>query len=214
MPILENGTTNPIFEGFDPEGKKVSAEQLAESMYLKPGTWKEITDAEAAELLKPTEEDLAKFEREKAHSEASAVLASRMQHQIVQAGEFTESEFTLFVKAGLFNTWGPDQPFTKGQRIEYGNIAYEVQQDHTSQAHQPPGSEGMLAVYRPISVDPSSGDEPDGTLENPYIFIYGMDVKNGSYYSYEKSVYLAKADMPACVWVPGTEGMWQWEIVG
>jgi len=38
-----------------------------------------------------------------------------------------------------------------------------------------------------------------------------MDVKNGSYYSYEGKLWLAKADMPACVWVPGTEGLWQWE---
>ena len=38
-----------------------------------------------------------------------------------------------------------------------------------------------------------------------------MDVKNGRYYSYEGKLWLAKADMPACVWVPGTAGLWQWE---
>ena len=75
---------------------------------------------------------------------------------------------------------------------------------------QPPFAAGMLAVYRPLSMDPETGDEPDGSREHPFAFLYGMDVKNGSYYSYEGKLWLAKADMPACVWVPGTAGLWQW----
>lgn len=65
-------------------------------------------------------------------------------------------------------------------------------------------------AMRPLSVDPETGGEPDGSREHPFAFLYGMDVKNGSYYSYEGKLWLAKADMPACVWVPGTAGLWQW----
>ena len=36
-------------------------------------------------------------------------------------------------------------------------------------------------------------------------------VENGSYYSYEGKLWLARADMPACVRVPGAVGLWQWE---
>ena len=84
-------------------------------------------------------------------------------------------------------------------------------QEVTAIEDQPPDAAGMLAVYRPLSVDLETGDEPDGSREHPYAFLYGMDVKNGSYYSYEGKLWLARADMPACVWTPGTEGLWQWE---
>ena len=76
---------------------------------------------------------------------------------------------------------------------------------------QPPFAEGMLAVYRPLSVDPETGEEPDGSQEHPFAFLYGMDVTKDSYYSYEGKLWLARADMPACVWTPGTAGLWQWE---
>ncbi|MDY2666964.1 hypothetical protein [Desulfovibrio sp.] len=66
-------------------------------------------------------------------------------------------------------------------------------------------------VPPPLSVDPETGEEPDGSRERPYAFLYGMDVTKDSYYSYKGKLWLAKADMPACVWVPGTEGLWQWE---
>ena len=66
-------------------------------------------------------------------------------------------------------------------------------------------------AMRPLSVDPATGDEPDGSREHPFAFLYGMDVTKDSYYSYEGKLWLARADMPACVWVPGTAGLWQWE---
>lgn len=69
----------------------------------------------------------------------------------------------------------------------------------------------MLAVYRPLSVAPETGEEPDGSREHPFAFLYGMDVTKDSYYTYEGKLWLAKADMPACVWTPGTAGLWQWE---
>ena len=38
-----------------------------------------------------------------------------------------------------------------------------------------------------------------------------MNVEQGKYYSHVGRTYLAKADMPACIWAPGNEGVWQWE---
>lgn len=75
------------------------------------------------------------------------------------------------------------------------------------QKHQPPGGEGMLAVYRPID------REHAGTLDDPIPWAYGMDCVKDKYYSYEGKIYLCKQDMTPCVWVPGTEGLWQWEVV-
>ncbi len=191
-----------------------------------------------------TPEEQAAAEYAAAKFEADTVLTARMQRQLVQAEEFTASEFTLFARAGLFPVWTPgteyvkgerlvyegivyevQQPVTaqehqppgteyvKGERLVYEGIVYEVQQPVTAQEHQPPGSEGMLAVYRPLSVDADSGDEPDGSLENPFAYLHGMDVYTGRYYTFEDKLYLAKADMIPCVWNPGTAGLWQWEEI-
>ena len=74
---------------------------------------------------------------------------------------------------------------------------------------QPPHGEGMLAVYRPI--------EPGhtGTQEDPIPWVYGMDCYAGQYFSYNGKIYRVAegGDMVPCVWVPGTPGLWQWELV-
>ena len=77
----------------------------------------------------------------------------------------------------------------------------------TPQAHQPPGGEGMLAVYRPIDRDHA------GTFDDPIPWVSGMDCFKDKYYSNEGEVYLCKQDMTPCVWAPGTAGVWQWEVV-
>ena len=141
------------------------------------------------------------------------ILTSYMQKQVVQTANFTPIEFYTFAKSGLFDAWQPGTFYEAGKRIAHGGVVYETQLEHTSQAHQVPGGEGMLAIYRPISADPETGIEPDGTLENPYVFLYGMDAFSGKYFKFEGHIYLAKADMIPCVWNPGTAGLWQWELV-
>lgn len=72
---------------------------------------------------------------------------------------------------------------------------------------QPPGADGMLAVYRPIDRDHA------GTIDDPIPWVNGMDCFKDKYYSHDGEVYLCKQDMTPCVWAPGTEGVWQWEVV-
>ena len=158
----------------------------------------------------PTEEELAA----QARAQSSTILMARMQADMVQTGAFAAAEFATFAKAGLFTDWAAGQTYAKGYRLAHKGIVYEVMQEVTSLENQPPDATGMLAVYRPLSVDPETGEEPDGSREHPFAFLYGMDVTKDSYYTYEGKLWLAKADMPACVWVPGTEGLWQWEEAG
>ena len=191
----------------------VTPEQAAEAMGLAPGTWEEITDAEAAELQKPTAEELKAQAAIEAAAESAAILTAKMQRQLVQAEDFTPAEFAALARAGLFPVWTAGESYVTGDRLVHEGVVYEVQQPVTAQAHQPPGSAGMLAIYRPISADPDTGAEPDGSRDNPYSFISGMDVFGGSYYAFEGKLYLAKADMKPCVWNPGTAGLWQWELV-
>lgn len=148
-----------------------------------------------------------------AKEEAEKILEAKSRANLVQIASFTAAEFTLLAKAELFPLWTVGETYPQGRRIQHEGIVYEVIQQVTAIETQPPSAEGMLAVYRPLSVDPETGTEPDGTQENPYIFIYGMDVEKDSCYSYNGKLYKAETDLPACVWPPDTEGLWQWTEV-
>ena len=161
-----------------------------------------------------TDDELAARAVAEAKAQSRTILMARMQADMVQTGTFAAVEFATFAKAGLFADWAAGQTYAKGYRLAHKGIVYEVMQEVTAIENQPPDAAGMLAVYRPLSVDPETGNDPDGSREHPYAFLYGMDVTKDSYYSYEGKLWLAKADMPACVWVPGTEGLWQWEEAG
>lgn len=94
-----------------------------------------------------------------------------------------------------------------GVCLTHKGQTYRVVQAVTPIESQPPGGEGMLAIYRPIE------REHTGTLSDPIPWVYGMDCKEGKYYRYEDKTYLCKSDMLPCVWPPDTPDMWQWEVV-
>ena len=77
------------------------------------------------------------------------------------------------------------------------------------QEHQPPGSEGMLAVYRPIE------RQHAGTQADPIPWVYGIDCYEGKYYSYNGHIYRVAdgGTMEPCTWEPGSTGLWQWVLV-
>lgn len=92
--------------------------------------------------------------------------------------------------------------------IRRDGALYRVVQDKTMpQAHQPPGGDGMLAVYRPINPGHA------GTRDDPIPWVYGMGCFTGKYYSFSGKLWLCKGDMIPCTWQPGTAGLWQWEEV-
>lgn len=111
----------------------------------------------------------------------------------------------------LFQTW--EEALEAGTELAAGTILsrdgqlYRIMQSVTPQAHQVPGGEGMLAIYRPID------REHAGTAEDPIPWVYGMDCTAGLYYSHEGGIYLCKGDMKPCVWAPDTPGLWQWEAI-
>lgn len=150
-----------------------------------------------------------------AESQAAALLDKQQRIQAAQTMTFSASEFRLLAKAKYFDEWQPNTHYDQGKRLLWNGVVYEVRQEGgvDSLENYPPDGEGLLAVYRPLSVDSETGDEPTGTLENPYTYLDGMDVYNGKYYTYNGKLYLAKTDMIPCTWAPGTAGLWQWEEV-
>ena len=160
----------------------------------------------------PTEEEIAEAEKQAAVSQANAVLEVKSRANLVQTASFTAAEFSLLAKAELFPVWKAGETYPQGCRIQHEGIVYKVvaADGVTAEAHQPPNGEGLLAVYRPLSTDPSTGETPTGTQDDPIPYLDGMDVEEGKYYSYNGKLYKANLTMPACVWPPDTAGLWQW----
>ena len=114
--------------------------------------WQAEYDRLEEEANRPsTPEEAAEAEYLAAKFEATAILTASTQRQLVQEADFTGAEFAVFAKAGLFPAWTADAKYAKGERLAHEDVVYEVQQAVTAQGHQPPGSAGMLAIYRPIS---------------------------------------------------------------
>ncbi len=115
--------------------------------------------------------------------------------------------------AALFPSWaqvleeGAELP--QGRIIEKDGTLYRVVQTVTPAAHQVPGGEGMLAIYRPID------REHAGTVDDPIPWVYGMDCLAGKVYSYNGGLYRVAdgGNMIPCVWAPDTPGLWQWEKI-
>ena len=101
---------------------------------------------------------------------------------------------------------GIDGWILKGDNGRY----YEIIAAHTSNAVSYP-VETTFAYYRLVELTHT------GTIDDPipYPETAGIvvNVQNGKYYSYKGKVYLAKANMPNCVYPPDTPSLWQWEEV-
>ena len=127
--------------------------------------WEEEKERLEAGARRPaTEEGPAAQALAAARAQSSAILMARMQTDLVQTGAFAASEFATFAQAGLFTTWAAGQTYARGYRLVHRGIVYEVLQDVTALADQPPDAAGMPAVYRPLSVAPESGD---GQADSP-----------------------------------------------
>lgn len=188
------------------------AEEWAEINAYAEAHPDEVTLEEPPEPYEPTPEEIAEAELAAAKAEAEVVVNTKMRMSFAQTATFTASEFSLLAKAEYFPVWTAGETYAEGSRIAHEGVVYEVVASGgvTAQEHQPPSAEGMLAVYRPLSADPETGETPTGTQDDPIPYIGGMDVVKDKYYSYNGKLYKANLTMPACVWPPDTAGLWQW----
>ena len=143
--------------------------------------------------------------------QSNSILSKYLNNLITQTGDFTPREFNTLAKSNLFPTWEANTSYTKGQRIQYNNIIYEILQNVTSLENQKPSDTGMLAIYSPLSTIEDS--DVTGTIDNPIPFIVGMTVHEGLYYSYQNKLYLCNRDIIACVYPPDTKTLWQFSYI-
>lgn len=157
----------------------------------------------------------AEVQATRRNAESAARLSGQLSaaaRLYVQAATDVPDE-TALEMPDLFKTWAEvlaaGVTVAENSIINDGGTLYRVITPGgvLPQEHQPPHGEGMLAVYRPIDTAHA------GTKEDPIPWVYGMDCTAGLYYSHAAALYLCSADMTACVWAPGTAGVWQWEAV-
>jgi len=169
-----------------------------------------IRPAESGECIFRTQKEV---EAVKTETEATVKLSGQMEvaAKLTVQESTTISDEDALQMPDLFKTWS--RVLSEGKALKAESILnkdgtlYRVVQEVTPAAHQEPGGEGMLAIYRPIDVT------HEGTLEDPIPWVYGMDCSTGLYYTYEGKTYLCEGDMKPCVWAPGSAGMWQWSEV-
>jgi putative uncharacterized protein (fragment) len=169
-------------------------------------------DGELVEHVVTQEEAEAWVKWEKENSTAS------IEQQTISFMRSMASSFTTLTDSvalsipDLLPTWeellDAGNPIQTGVCLMYNGQCYRQIQENavTPQANQPPGGEGMLAVYRPIN------KEHLGTIDDPIPWVSGMDCKAGQYFSYNGKVYTVAegGDMIPCIWPPDTSGLWQW----
>lgn len=136
-----------------------------------------------------------------------AKLKADLELRAVSTSIPLEDDATALTLSPICPDWEAGTHYEAGEIVNHEGQSYRVIQKVDSLENQPPGAEGMLAIYRPLN------PEHAGTQEDPIPFVNGMDVYNGKYYSFNEKTYLAKADMLPCTWDPGTAGLWQWEEV-
>lgn len=135
-------------------------------------------------------------------------VLKRLQRQEAVRSIPLDDDATALVVAPLCPDWAAGATYQAGEVVNHDGQAFRVIQAVTALENQPPGAEGMLAIYRPLDEK-----EHTGRLDDPIPYVHGMDVSAGFFYSFEGKTYLANANMKPCVWDPGTEGLWQWEEV-
>lgn len=174
--------------------------------------------AEAPHVIQPTPDDgtdewleraaqaaVEMFNDIKDHEDittAREILVDAQLKTVADTAELTDRQLDTVGKAGFFSDWAIGESYSAGKRLFHDGVTYLVMQAVTAQAHQPPGSDGMLAIYRPV--DPAAG-----TADDPKNLISGMDAVAGLYYRYDGVVWKCLRDLiPTFVGrLPGDAGM-------
>lgn len=187
-----------------PEGAVELTDAAWAELFEQQSAGKVITTGEdgspvAADPPPPSAEEVAKA--------AAEELYQTLQKRAVMQTIPIDDDATALTLAPVCPLWQAGTHYEAGEIVNHDGQPYRVVQAVDSLEHQPPGADGMLAIYRPLNTENS------GTIDDPIPFVSGMDVYNGKYYSFNGNVYLCKQDMTPCVWDPGTDGLWQWELV-
>lgn len=164
---------------------------------------------------KGTQELKESVERlEQKQGTAAALFSMSFQAQIkadraTGTAAITDEMILLSSEIVDYPEWEAGKAYTKGDVLRSNGLFFEVVAAHISDAAYP--VETTFAYYRHI--DRAHAGTQDDPIPYPEAAGILVAVEKGKHYGYKGAVYLAKADMPDCVYPPDTPGMWQWEKV-
>ena len=119
--------------------------------------------------------------------------SARQFRAAVQLYAQTLSDEQAATVESLYPPWEAGAAYEKGALLRYGGRLYRVEQAHAAQEHQPPGGEGMLAVYRPIQ-------EPGEVL--PWVYGEAVAIGDKRIDPTDGLVYEVYAEAGANIWEP------------
>lgn len=186
----------------------ISADAPEEERFPPPETLEEATKLPKGEkvdlsFLWPQKPEPSPVEKLSALAFQAALLTDRA----AESPAISDEILLLSTELIDYPRYAVNTAYKKGEIIQQDGFFYEVLSDHLSLEGWP--VDATPTVYRRIELRAA------GSLEDPIPYPEGgssMNVENGKYYSYKGKIYLAKADIPNCVWPPDT-AIWQWEAV-
>lgn len=180
---------------------EIDTQSSPTTVYVRENIRKEIIDGISLWVYDETQYTTREYIQLQANELKKTNLAAVDLYQSLSATMMDNLPESAGYLASVYPVWQPDIAYKQWQLITHKGIAYQVQQDTTSQEIYPPDGTGLLAIYVPYVVPGTDGVKP---------WAYGMHVHTGDLVRKDGVVWEAKKDMIPCVWEP-TEGN-EWKL--
>ena len=161
--------------------------------------WKDSEQIKQEELLQEKQ-----AEHQEKRQIAEKLIMDRMVSDYILSTELSDEEKDVFIN--LFDLWEPNTAYSKGDKLVYEGVAYEVIQAHTSQSDWLPSDlPALYLLFYQTSTD-------DGTAVIPE-WVQPL----GSHDAYNKwdlvshNGYIWESDVDGNIWEPGQYGWRQAE---
>ena len=180
---------------------EIDTQSSPTTVYIRENIRKEIIDGVSLWVYDETQYTTREYIQLQANELKRTNLVAADLYQSLSATMMDNLPESAGYLASVYPVWQPDTEYKQWQLITHKGIAYQVQQDTTSQEIYPPDGTGLLAIYVPYVVPGADGVKP---------WAYGMHVHTGDLVRKDGVVWDAKKDMIPCVWEP-TEGN-EWKL--
>lgn len=180
---------------------EIDTQSSPTTVYIRENIRKEIIDGVSLWVYDETQYTTREYIQLQANELKRTNLVAADLYQSLSATMMDKLPESAGYLASVYPVWQPDTAYKQWQLITHKGIAYQVQQDTTSQEIYPPDGTGLLAIYVPYVVAGPDGVKP---------WAYGMHIHTGDLVRKDGVVWEAKKDMIPCVWEP-TEGN-EWKL--
>lgn len=179
---------------------EIDTQSSPTTVYIRENIRKEIIDGISLWVYDETQYTTREYIQLQANELKRTNLAAADLYQSLSATMMDNLPESAGYLASVYPVWQPDTAYKQWQLITHKGIAYQVQQDTTSQEIYPPDGTGLLAIYVPYVVPGADGVKP---------WAYGMHVHTGDLVRKDGVVWEAKKDMIPCVWERTEENEWK-----